>query len=279
MLASIDTMSDLLHSWKETKTRLFVRRWRWHLVWLMNQVEVSISLVITQRANFSVFCTRDDFLKQRQILRLEVEDKEGDKKSLSAPMPGVLTLFKPGRLSNRVCPALTLCLTPLMVPFLLSMFTLLVVKVQSLVAPAYRSRSSGSPSLSSSSEPRGPSPCPWRSPLVDGVLARSASELLVQSESTESEGPSSLNISFSTRPLLPEATRKRTRFCGLSVGAVASIASHQPPRYMVRSSALWPLCLSSRRQTCGAGRRFVLRGLQPRLILAVWTHLKTTESP
>ncbi|KAG7224808.1 hypothetical protein INR49_013521 [Caranx melampygus] len=125
------------------------------------------------------------------------------------------------------------------VPFLLSMLTLLVVNIQSLVAPAYMSRSSGSVSLSSSSEPRYPYRCPCASPLVEGVLARSASELLVQSESRESEGPSSLNISFSTRPLFPEATRNLTLFCGFSWSAVSIVPSIANPvlHYMVHSIA------------------------------------------
>lgn len=135
---------------------------------------------------------------------------------------------------------MTLCLTPLTVPFLLSMFTLFVVNNQSFVAPAYMSRSSGSLSLSSSPEPRYPYRCPCASPLVDGVLARSASELLVQSESRESEGPSSLNISFSTRPLFPEATRNLTRFCGFTcpgVNIVPSIANPLP-HHMVQNPAV-----------------------------------------
>lgn len=139
---------------------------------------------------------------------------------------GILTLLDPGRFSNRVWPALTLCLTPLTVPFLLRMFTLFVVKVQSLVAPAYTSRSSG---RSSSSEPGYPYRCPCTSPLVEGVLARSASELLVQSESRESEGPSSLNISLRMRPLLPEATRNLTRFCGFSWPSVSTVSSIADP--------------------------------------------------
>lgn len=160
---------------------------------------------------------------------------KNDKRATS----GVLTLLELGRFSNRVWPAFTLCLTPLTVPFLLRMFTLLVVKVQSLVAPAYTSRSSGSPPLSSSSEPGYPYRGPCTSPLVEGVLARSASELLVQSESRESEGPSPLNISLRMRPLFPEATRNLTRFCGFSwpaVSMVSSIADPLPP-YMVHDRA------------------------------------------
>lgn len=152
---------------------------------------------------------------------------------------GILTLLEVGRFSNRVWPALTLCLTPLTVPFLLRMFTLFVVKVQSLVAPAYMSRSSGSHPLSSCSEPGYPYRCPCTSPLVEGVLARSASELLVQSESKELEGPSSLNISLRMRPLFPEATRNLTRFCGFSwpsVSMVSSITDPLPP-YMVHDRA------------------------------------------
>lgn len=151
----------------------------------------------------------------------------------------VLTLLELGRFSNSVWPALTLCLTPLTVPFLLSMLTLLVVNIQSLVAPAYTSKSSGSFSLSSS-EPRYPNACPCASPLVEGVLARSASELLVQSESRESEGPSSLNISFSTRPLFPEATRNLTRFCGFSCPAVTIVPSivNPLPHHMVHNTVV-----------------------------------------
>lgn len=60
MPATTDTVPDLLHVWKETQTSLFVRRWSRHLAWLTNQVEVSMYLVMTQRADFPILCTRDD---------------------------------------------------------------------------------------------------------------------------------------------------------------------------------------------------------------------------
>lgn len=123
------------------------------------------------------------------------------------------------RLLKSTCPALTLFLTPRMVPFLLQILIRLLLKSISLLALAYKSRSSGSEPCSSWATTR---PFRWllASP-VGGELLCSVSGLLVQSEYTESDAEvhhavSSLNTSAKTRPLLADATLNLTVFPTLS---------------------------------------------------------------
>lgn len=123
------------------------------------------------------------------------------------------------RLLKSTCPALTLFLTPRMVPFLLQILIRLLLKSISLLALAYKSRSSGSQPCSSWATTR---PFRWLlASLVGGELLCSASGLLAQSESTESDAEvhhavSSLNTSAKTRPLLADATLNLTVFPTLS---------------------------------------------------------------
>ncbi len=132
-------------------------------------------------------------------------------------MPERLTEYVLERLLKSTCPALTLFLTPRMVPFLLQMLIRLLLKSISLLALAYKSRSSGSQPFSpwAVSTTR---PFRWLlASLVGGELPCSASGLLVQSESTESDtephqAVSSLNTSVKTRPLLADATLNLTVF-------------------------------------------------------------------
>lgn len=121
----------------------------------------------------------------------------------------ILTEYMPERLLKSSWPALTLFLTPRMVPFLLQMLTRLLLKTVALLALAYRSRSSGSQPLASAAS----TARPFRWLLAS--LPCSAPGLLVPSESTEPDGEphrdaSSLNTSAKTRPLLADATLNRT---------------------------------------------------------------------
>lgn len=125
----------------------------------------------------------------------------------------LLTGYTLGRLLKSTFPALTLFLTPLIVPFLLQMLILLLLNSFSLLALAYNSRSSGSQPFSSWAAPR---PFRWllASPVGCG-LPCSAHVLLLCSEPAESESEahhavSSLNTSAKTRPLLAAATRNLT---------------------------------------------------------------------
>lgn len=129
--------------------------------------------------------------------------------------PALLTEYMLERLLKSTWPALTLFLTPLMVPFLLQILMRLLLKSISLLALAYKSRSSGSHPFSSRA---GPATRPFRWLLASLVASEPpcpASGLLVQSESAESEAErhrdfSSLNTSVKTRPLLADATLNRT---------------------------------------------------------------------
>lgn len=130
------------------------------------------------------------------------------------------------RLLKSTWPALTLFLTPLTVPFLLHILIRLLLNSISLLALAYKSRSSGSQPFSSTAAST-TKPFRWR--LVSLVGREppccSASGLLVESDSTESstesstkphQALSSLNTSAKTRPLLADATLNLTVFPAFS---------------------------------------------------------------
>lgn len=132
-------------------------------------------------------------------------------------MSELLTEYMLERLLKSTWPALTLFLTPRMVPFLLQILIRLLLKSISLLALAYRSRSSGSQPFSSAAVST-TRPFRWLlASLAGSELPCSASGVLVQSESTESDtephqAVSSLNTSAKTRPLLADATLNLTVF-------------------------------------------------------------------
>lgn len=131
---------------------------------------------------------------------------------------GLLTGWLLERLLNSTCPALTLFLTPRMVPFLLQMLILCLLNSLSLLALAYKSRSSGSQPLSSWATRR---PVRWLLASGGRGLSGSVPVLLPCSEAAESDreahqAASSLNTSANTRPLLAAATRNLTVFPAFS---------------------------------------------------------------
>ena len=133
------------------------------------------------------------------------------------------------KLLNRACPALTLYLTPLIVPFLLKMLTLLVPNPFSLAALANTSRLSWSFSCSSPSDPMWPFCCPSDS------LSPSMPQILAHSESREPAGRPSSYTSLRTLPLWDDAIRNRT-FRGLSASGFTSRFSMVPSTHIINSS-------------------------------------------
>lgn len=141
---------------------------------------------------------------------------KGTDKGLAASRNTSPTWNTFAKLSKRAWPALTLCLTPLTVPFLLRMLTRFVPKPLSLVALTKMSKSSCSFSFSSHSDPTCPFCCPSTSL---SRLVWSVSELLAYSESSESAASPLVYTSFSTLPLCEDATRNRTFLDSLSLSA------------------------------------------------------------
>lgn len=156
-------------------------------------------------------------------------------------VPELLTEYMLERLLKSTWPALTLFLTPRMVPFLLQILIRLLLKSFSLLALAYKSRSSGSKPLSSWAVAAAPRPFRWLlASVVGGGPPCSTSGLLARSESTDPEAHqavSSLNTSASTRPLLADATLNLTVFPAFSFSSFHFKPSIETRRRLTCSTA------------------------------------------